>query len=286
MYQTTTNMCKMGTGRVGFARVLIDVKAKRGLPDKIDIVYKKRDGAVTGQKSVKVEYDWSPPICSFCKVFGHCDKNCGCRPKTAEELVKMEKAELRRKQENTEFEQVEYKRRGIKNVNQNAEFMKDKEGGKISKVIYKPIEKGDKINMGKNDGHDVFDSIRKNANKYAVLDEDNEIESLLTKGKEVDNEVIDVCEETSGFARKMSQNKIGSSLGKVSKQNAVKNLIVDEKLNICAGLETKIKGINVKKVGDRIQYMIFHASDQAVLCLFEILSTNGEEGGWIIPDVH
>ncbi|GKD05457.1 RNA-directed DNA polymerase, eukaryota, reverse transcriptase zinc-binding domain protein, partial [Tanacetum coccineum] len=106
--------------------------------------------------------------------------------------------------------------------------------------------------------------IRKSANKYAVLDEDNEFKSLLTKKKEVDNEVIDVYEETSGSARKMSQNEIGSSyvdvlngtneggLGKVSKENVVKNLIVDEKLNICAVLETRIKGINVKKVGDRL----------------------------------
>nr|GEW28341.1 hypothetical protein [Tanacetum cinerariifolium] len=67
MDQITTNMCRVGNGRVGFARVLIDVEAVKGLPDKIEIVYKNKDGLVTGKKSVDVNYDWAPPMCFFCK---------------------------------------------------------------------------------------------------------------------------------------------------------------------------------------------------------------------------
>ncbi|GKB62957.1 RNA-directed DNA polymerase, eukaryota, reverse transcriptase zinc-binding domain protein [Tanacetum coccineum] len=91
MDQATTNMCKISYGKVGFARVLIDVEAEKGLPDKTKIVYKNIDGLVTCKKSVDVNYDWSPPICSFCKVFGHCDKNCVCRPKSVEGFMDMER---------------------------------------------------------------------------------------------------------------------------------------------------------------------------------------------------
>ncbi|GJV69943.1 RNA-directed DNA polymerase, eukaryota, reverse transcriptase zinc-binding domain protein [Tanacetum coccineum] len=48
-------------------------------------------------------------------------------------------------------------------------------------------------------------------------------------------------------------------LGKVSKQNAVKNLIVEENLSICDVLETRLEGQNIKSM--------------AVLCLIEVLST-------------
>nr|GEV46204.1 reverse transcriptase domain-containing protein [Tanacetum cinerariifolium] len=70
--QITTNMYKLGNGRVRFARILIDVEATKGLPDKIEIVYKNKDGDVFCKKSVNVNYDWAPPICSYCNVFGHC----------------------------------------------------------------------------------------------------------------------------------------------------------------------------------------------------------------------
>ncbi|GKG43004.1 hypothetical protein Tco_0479688, partial [Tanacetum coccineum] len=118
MDQTTAHMCKTGYGRVGFARVLIDVEAVEGLPKKIEIVYKNRDGVITGKKSVDVNYDWSPPVCSFCKVFGHCEKNCVCRPKSVDEFMEKEREELRDKQDGTGFEQVGYKKKGDKKLNQ------------------------------------------------------------------------------------------------------------------------------------------------------------------------
>nr|GEY42819.1 retrovirus-related Pol polyprotein from transposon TNT 1-94 [Tanacetum cinerariifolium] len=65
MDQITTNMCRVGNGGVGFARVLIDVEAVKGLPYKIKRVYKNKDGLVTGKKSVDVNYDWAPRTQAF-----------------------------------------------------------------------------------------------------------------------------------------------------------------------------------------------------------------------------
>nr|GEU65720.1 RNA-directed DNA polymerase, eukaryota, reverse transcriptase zinc-binding domain protein [Tanacetum cinerariifolium] len=46
MDKVTTNMRKMGSGGVCFARVLIEVEAEKGLPNSIDIVYKDGDNVV------------------------------------------------------------------------------------------------------------------------------------------------------------------------------------------------------------------------------------------------
>ncbi|GKG57413.1 RNA-directed DNA polymerase, eukaryota, reverse transcriptase zinc-binding domain protein, partial [Tanacetum coccineum] len=41
-------------------------------------------------------------------------------------------------------------------------------------------------------------------------------------------------------------------LGKSSKQNAVRNLIADEKLSICAVLETRMKDNKIKEIRNRV----------------------------------
>ncbi|GKD38783.1 zinc knuckle CX2CX4HX4C containing protein, partial [Tanacetum coccineum] len=69
-------MCTQNVGRIGYARVLIEVQAKKGLPDKIDILYKNTAKEVIRQKTIKFVYDWAPCVCSECGVFGHDVKMC------------------------------------------------------------------------------------------------------------------------------------------------------------------------------------------------------------------
>nr|GEX51243.1 hypothetical protein [Tanacetum cinerariifolium] len=76
MDTTTTSMCKMGVGRFGFARVLVEVSAKKDLPYEIEVVYKNGAKEVICRKIVKVVYDWKPPSCTKC-VFGHFSHQCG-----------------------------------------------------------------------------------------------------------------------------------------------------------------------------------------------------------------
>nr|GEX32933.1 RNA-directed DNA polymerase, eukaryota, reverse transcriptase zinc-binding domain protein [Tanacetum cinerariifolium] len=54
MDQVTTQMCNLGNGIAGFVRVLIKVKACKGLPDQIEIVYKIIDNMETRRKYIKV----------------------------------------------------------------------------------------------------------------------------------------------------------------------------------------------------------------------------------------
>ncbi|GJX96839.1 RNA-directed DNA polymerase, eukaryota, reverse transcriptase zinc-binding domain protein [Tanacetum coccineum] len=73
----TVSMCKMGVGRVGFARVLAEVSARKPLPYDIEVVYKNGAKEVICRKNVKVVYDWKPPCCNKCCVFGHFSHQCG-----------------------------------------------------------------------------------------------------------------------------------------------------------------------------------------------------------------
>ncbi|GJY29500.1 zinc knuckle CX2CX4HX4C containing protein [Tanacetum coccineum] len=76
MDSVTANKCKQGIGIARYARVLIEVSTKKGLASDVEIVYKNVEGTVQYRKSVKVEYDWKPPMYSKCEVFGHTYSRC------------------------------------------------------------------------------------------------------------------------------------------------------------------------------------------------------------------
>nr|GEX89695.1 hypothetical protein [Tanacetum cinerariifolium] len=73
------------TGRSSYARVMVELKANVELKDNIVVAMPKitRDNHYTC--IVRVEYEWKPPRCSSCKVFGlvyeECTKNTGAGEK-------------------------------------------------------------------------------------------------------------------------------------------------------------------------------------------------------------
>ncbi|GJV01554.1 ATPase, F1/V1/A1 complex, alpha/beta subunit, partial [Tanacetum coccineum] len=78
MDKTTTKMCNEGRGRFGYARVLIEVQAKKEFKEKVEICYSSNQNPEGNfSKYVDVEYSWKPPVCTLCKVFGHLDRNYG-----------------------------------------------------------------------------------------------------------------------------------------------------------------------------------------------------------------
>ncbi|KAJ0954854.1 putative transcription factor interactor and regulator CCHC(Zn) family [Helianthus annuus] len=76
MDKLTLERCANQTGKLGFARVLVDVKASCNLPSEVEVAYPNR---VT---NLKVSYQWKPPICSHCVVFGHSFAQCKNKPQT------------------------------------------------------------------------------------------------------------------------------------------------------------------------------------------------------------
>ncbi|GJR91349.1 RNA-directed DNA polymerase, eukaryota, reverse transcriptase zinc-binding domain protein [Tanacetum coccineum] len=60
MDQVTANMCHSRVGRIGFARVLVEIDAEKGYTDKIEIIYMDDGKNVKRRKFVDVEYAWKP----------------------------------------------------------------------------------------------------------------------------------------------------------------------------------------------------------------------------------
>ncbi|PWA34731.1 ATPase, F1/V1/A1 complex, alpha/beta subunit, Zinc knuckle CX2CX4HX4C [Artemisia annua] len=94
MDQTTARMCNEGRGRLGYARVLVEISAEKEFKDKIEICYQNDMQGQYGHKFVNVEYAWKPPKCSHCKVFGHNHDNCSIRPRSEEEINKAKNVEI------------------------------------------------------------------------------------------------------------------------------------------------------------------------------------------------
>jgi hypothetical protein len=72
----TAEMCENTWGRSSFARALIEISADRIFTDSINIAVPDLDCEHFASAKVTVEYEWKPPHCSECKIFGHILSGC------------------------------------------------------------------------------------------------------------------------------------------------------------------------------------------------------------------
>nr|GEY10971.1 hypothetical protein [Tanacetum cinerariifolium] len=72
-------------GRLGFARALIEVAVKKELKHEVTMVVPVVDEEGHAMVKTKVEYEWKPPRCSECLVFGHTNEQCPKRVKVLKE---------------------------------------------------------------------------------------------------------------------------------------------------------------------------------------------------------
>nr|GEU47494.1 hypothetical protein [Tanacetum cinerariifolium] len=84
MDHVTATMCMNGVCRFRFARVMVEVSASKSLPSEIELVYRNGSKEEICRKTMKVDYDWKPPMCSECCVFGH--NNLKCRKQSGESI--------------------------------------------------------------------------------------------------------------------------------------------------------------------------------------------------------
>ncbi|GJY36542.1 zinc knuckle CX2CX4HX4C containing protein [Tanacetum coccineum] len=76
----TSSMYIESWGRSSFARCLIEIKVDEALKDSITINIPFPEGTSFTKEKVRVEYEWKPPCCEQCKIFGHMNDQC---PKNA-----------------------------------------------------------------------------------------------------------------------------------------------------------------------------------------------------------
>ncbi|PWA96287.1 hypothetical protein CTI12_AA039860 [Artemisia annua] len=182
----TTSMCEKAYGRASFARVLVEVDASKGLIDNVEVSYRSLGRSMR----LKVEYPWSPPVCSYCKVFGHSFEKLNVRPRTDDEK-KLEEEKTVVKAANVvvnelngnEWQTVNYRRNGSydnrfgrNNGNQAALVKKDSDfkmnTAKSSQANDKGKSKMDIDSNGVNNSGNVIVS----ENKFAALDKEQETE--------------------------------------------------------------------------------------------------------------
>ncbi|GKA27785.1 RNA-directed DNA polymerase, eukaryota, reverse transcriptase zinc-binding domain protein [Tanacetum coccineum] len=286
--QITAKMCKEGSGRLGFARVLVEINAEKPFLDSVEINYVDGEKNVKKSKWVKVEYSWKPNRCSHCSVFGHLTQNCRVKNSGPDVVNDSRNGKKAYDEDNKEgFVEVRNRknyrdRRGMWNNNQ-----------KNSQAIRK--DSANPVNVTKEN----VNEIRKSANKYAVLFEDNDsrlddpcfdkrlIWQAMEKGEKEMSDEEDVFENHNQAVNSLIADDIEGNAGGEGK-----------KLHICVVLEThlKTKGFNricdrvfrnwkwVSNVGfspnscrivvgwnnNEIDIMVVHYNSQAIFCQVEL----------------
>ncbi|GJV85608.1 probable methyltransferase PMT28 isoform X1 [Tanacetum coccineum] len=72
----TSSMCEDPWVRINFARVLVELNANSVLKHEVSMAIPLEDGSGHTREVIKVEYEWKPPHCADCKIFGHTNEKC------------------------------------------------------------------------------------------------------------------------------------------------------------------------------------------------------------------
>ncbi|GKD55948.1 trichome birefringence-like protein 3 [Tanacetum coccineum] len=72
----TSNMCADPCGRMGYGRALIEVSSETKLKQELIMAIPEVKGNGHMNVHIQVEYEWKPPICHDCYVFGHSNDQC------------------------------------------------------------------------------------------------------------------------------------------------------------------------------------------------------------------
>ncbi|GJR42407.1 zinc knuckle CX2CX4HX4C containing protein [Tanacetum coccineum] len=72
----TSSMCIESWGRSSFARCLIEINANDVLKENLTIGVPLLDVLGFTIETVSIEYEWKPPRCDLCKIFGHVQDHC------------------------------------------------------------------------------------------------------------------------------------------------------------------------------------------------------------------
>ncbi|GKE42531.1 zinc knuckle CX2CX4HX4C containing protein [Tanacetum coccineum] len=72
----TSSMCTESLGRSSFARCLIEINAEDALKKSLTIGVPLIEDTGFTIETVTIKYDWKPPRCDLCKIFGYVHHHC------------------------------------------------------------------------------------------------------------------------------------------------------------------------------------------------------------------
>ncbi|GJW48393.1 zf-CCHC domain-containing protein [Tanacetum coccineum] len=72
----TSYMCNESWGRISYARALVEISADTDLKTEVSMAIPNEEGDGHTREVIGVEYEWKPPHCTDCKIFGHSHDTC------------------------------------------------------------------------------------------------------------------------------------------------------------------------------------------------------------------
>ncbi|GJR31824.1 hypothetical protein Tco_1108056 [Tanacetum coccineum] len=72
----TSSICNDPWGRISYARALVEISAGTDLKTEVSMAVPNEDGEGYTREVISMEYEWKPPHCRDCKVFGHSHDTC------------------------------------------------------------------------------------------------------------------------------------------------------------------------------------------------------------------
>ncbi|GJS99828.1 RNA-directed DNA polymerase, eukaryota, reverse transcriptase zinc-binding domain protein [Tanacetum coccineum] len=250
MDEITAKMCVTKVGRVGFARVLVEIDAEKGIKDKIEIMYKSKSIAEGTKKVVEVEYSWIPRVCSHYKVFGHTDSFC----KKKSKIVGDNESKKNNGNGFRVMQNRKYSREGL-NVNKRNNVL----NGQHNKMWYGKRHDGVNNKWNQN-----------NRFEYRLRKEDEGKCKEASRNKEKDIGNIN-NEQANRENMKKKDNEMMNQEGSTSKENRNGNRVLGSNrftlLNALIDEEELVPNIDQRKIVDEF----FSRNKNA---------NNGEMNGW------
>ncbi|KAL8229803.1 hypothetical protein R6Q57_014703 [Mikania cordata] len=81
MDRVTRERCVHGRGKLGYARVMVEVSADASLPNVVEVEYPTTALALDNILGLEVTYQWKSLLCTHYRVFGHAESQCKKKPK-------------------------------------------------------------------------------------------------------------------------------------------------------------------------------------------------------------
>ncbi|XP_021996194.1 uncharacterized protein LOC110893391 [Helianthus annuus] len=165
----TARMCSDSWGRSSFARAIVEVDAVKDLKESVSVAIPNMEDGGFLKSSINIEYEWTPPRCSDCHIFGHTLETC---PKVVKPIEK----------------QVP-----------NVKTQEDDQGYQVvgKKKTGKPVVKGKQSNVLEKDDIDQ-DEVREPETETTMFMENSmKDDGLLTGASTPAVEVNDVCRRIS-----------------------------------------------------------------------------------------
>ncbi|KAL8244041.1 hypothetical protein R6Q59_010299 [Mikania micrantha] len=88
MDKVTKERCIHGRGKLGYARVMVDVAADANLPSVVEVEYLSSEMGPDNIVGLDVTYQWKPLVCTHCRVFEHAENSCKKKPNVPQEKDK------------------------------------------------------------------------------------------------------------------------------------------------------------------------------------------------------